>query len=398
MPKQEQHKTKYPGVYWIEGQAVGTARLERIYYIYYRKDGRLIEEKAGRQFQNDMTPARAATIRTERLQGKELSNKERREAIKAEKEAETSKWTIERLWEEYKTTRTRNKGLATDAGRYKKYLKADFGGKEPKELVPLDIDRVRLKLSKNKAPQTVKSVIELLSRIVNFGVTQNYCSPLHFKFKKPKVSNIKIEDLAPDQLKALLKAIDASQDVQAANLMRLVLYSGIRRGEAFNLKWEDIDFERGFIILKNPKGGRDERIPLNNGARAVLQSHPRTGSDFVFPGRGGKKRQDIHKLTRDIADKAGLPKSFRPLHGLRHYFATNLAASGQVDMYTLQRLLTHKDPRMTQRYAHLRDDALKRASNLAGQLIDQTITGKRPKHGPSPKLQEQQLRLALDNS
>jgi integrase len=46
-----------------------------------------------------------------------------------------------------------------------------------------------------------------------------------------------------------------------------------------------------------------------------------------------------------------------------------LASSGQVDMYTLQKLLTHKSPQMTQRYAHLRDDALKRASELAGDII-----------------------------
>ena len=38
-------------------------------------------------------------------------------------------------------------------------------------------------------------------------------------------------------------------------------------------------------------------------------------------------------------------------------------------MYTLQKLLTHKDPKMTQRYAHLRDDALKQASEVAGNII-----------------------------
>lgn len=42
-------------------------------------------------------------------------------------------------------------------------------------------------------------------------------------------------------------------------------------------------------------------------------------------------------------------------------------------MYTLQKLLTHKSPLMTQRYAHLRDDTLKRASNLAGDLINQAV-------------------------
>jgi integrase len=47
-----------------------------------------------------------------------------------------------------------------------------------------------------------------------------------------------------------------------------------------------------------------------------------------------------------------------------------LASSGKVDLYTLQKLLTHKSPVMTQRYAHLRDEALKNASALAGDIID----------------------------
>ncbi len=66
---------------------------------------------------------------------------------------------------------------------------------------------------------------------------------------------------------------------------------------------------------------------------------------------------------------AGLPADFRPLHGLRHVYASMLASSGQVDMYTLQKLLTHKSPIMTQRYAHLRDEALKKASGVASDII-----------------------------
>jgi hypothetical protein len=51
-----------------------------------------------------------------------------------------------------------------------------------------------------------------------------------------------------------------------------------------------------------------------------------------------------------------------------------LASSGQVDLYTLQRLLTHKDSRMTQRYAHLRDETLKRASDVAAEIIETANT------------------------
>ena len=173
----------------------------------------------------------------------------------------------------------------------------------------------------------------------------------------------------------LFEAIEANPNPQAGPTMKMALFTGLRRGELFKLKWEHVDFERGFISIVDPKGGTDEKIPLNDMARALLESHPRTESPYVFPGRGGRQRTDIKKHVNQIKQKAGLPKDFRPLHGLRHVYATILASSGQVDLYTLQKLLTHKSPMMTQRYAHLRDEALRRASNLAGSLIEQTIKG-----------------------
>jgi integrase len=140
----------------------------------------------------------------------------------------------------------------------------------------------------------------------------------------------------------------------------------------FRLKWDDVKFEQEFIFLRDTKGGRTEKIPLNQAAAELLNSIPRTDKNYVFPGRDGQRR-DITKQVNRIKAKAGLPKDFRPLHGLRHVYASMLASSGQVDMYTLQKLLTHKSPQMTQRYAHLRDETLKKASNLAGDLVKQAI-------------------------
>ena len=111
----------------------------------------------------------------------------------------------------------------------------------------------------------------------------------------------------------------------------------------------------------------------------VLESHPRTKSPYVFPGEDGKQRTDIHRQVNKIKNEAKLPKDFRPLHGLRHVYASMLASSGKVDMYTLQKLLTHKSPQMTQRYAHLRDETLRRASDLAGDLINQAVNGTQKK-------------------
>ena len=122
MPKQNRIKSEYPGVFYIEGHEAGSGRPERIYYITYRKDGKLIEEKAGRQFRDRMTAAKANLKRGERLTGKKLSNKEAREAKKAREEADKGKVTITDLWSQYKEEETL-KGLFADESRFEKHLK-----------------------------------------------------------------------------------------------------------------------------------------------------------------------------------------------------------------------------------------------------------------------------------
>ncbi|MBM4274356.1 MAG: site-specific integrase [Deltaproteobacteria bacterium] len=368
--KVERIKTNYPGVYYIMSKATD-GRPEKIYYIFYRKGGKQIEEKAGRQFQNDMTPARAARIRTQRIEG-DPSNQERRE------EARQEVWTITRLWQEYSAHKPITKGLTTDRSRFQKFIEPTLGKKEPQELSPLDVDRLRISTAKNHKPQTVKHVIALLVRIINHGARLGLCPGLSFKPPTIKVHNLKTEDLSPEQLAALMEAINEDHDYQAANFMRLALCTGMRRGELFKLTWADIDFERGYITIRAPKGGKDQIIPLNQAAREVLESHPKDESPFVFPGREGRQRTRYPKRIDAIRKRANLPPDFRPLHGLRHVYASMLASSGQVDLYTLQKLLTHKSAAMTQRYAHLRDEALRRASDLAGDLIGQALNGNKP--------------------
>ncbi len=369
MARQERHPTGYKGVYFILGKQVGTTRQEKIFYIFYRREGRQIEEKVGRSSQ-DMTAAKANAIRAERIRGAAPSNQERRDAVQAQAQAEANRWTFDRLWAEYKRQRPDLKGIVTDENRYQLHLKPTFGDKEPSQLVPLDVDRLRLRLAKGHQPATVRNSLELLRRIINFGVRKHLCQTPAFKIEMPRVNNVRTEDLDPDQLAALVKAAIEDPHPHAGKMMLLALYSGMRRGEMFRLQWSHLDFERGFIALVDPKGGQDQRVPMNDAARDLFLSLPRT-SDFVFPGRDGGQRADINKTLKRLKAKAGLPAEFRALHGLRHVYASMLASSGQVDLMTLQKLLTHKSPNMVLRYAHLRDDALRSASNLAGEIVGQ---------------------------
>jgi integrase len=373
MPTNKRFKTKYPGVIYVESRAEGSNKLERIFHIIYRKDGKLIEEKAGRQFKDNMTPAKAATIRALKIKGKLPTNKEKREAQRQRK------WTISALWGKYKESNPNLKGMITDENRFQLHLKDTVGRKEPKELSPMDVDRLRINLSKDHAPQTVKNTLELLRRIINFGTKKQLIPRPALSIEMPKVNNLKTEDLTPEQISNLLTAIEEDAGNQAGGIMKLALFTGMRRGEIFRLKWTDIDFEKNFIHIRDPKGVKDQIIPLNEEAKQVILQQPRKKSEYIFPGLRGGKLVDVKKGLHKIRQAAGIPENFRPLHGLRHVYASMLASSGEVDIYTLQKLLTHKSALMTQRYAHLRDEALRKAADLAGQLVNETLKPKEEK-------------------
>ncbi|CAK8719747.1 MAG: Site-specific recombinase XerD [Candidatus Electronema aureum] len=370
MASMKRFKTKYAGVFYIEGTAANGKKPERIYYIRYRKDGKLVEEKAGRQHQDDMTAAKASGLRSDKIEGRQQSNRERRRAA----EEVSSRWTIGQLWEIYRAKLFNSGATRTDSGRYENHLKQLFGDKEPHELAKLDIDRIRISLLKTHSPQTVKHVLTLLKRIINYGCGLGVIAPLSFKIEMPPVDNIKTEDLSHEQLQRLFEVLEASRHVMAANMMKLALYTGMRRGELFKLAWNDIDFERGFIHIREPKGGKSQKIPLNSSARKLLQSIPKQGSEYIFSARNGGPCKDIAKEVRAIKEAAGLPEDFRPLHGLRHVYATMLANSGKVDMFTLQKLMTHKSPQMTQRYAHYRDEAMQRAANEVSGILEDALS------------------------
>jgi integrase len=376
--KMKRIKTDYKGVYYREVERLGGNGLERMYYIVFKQEGKVFEEKVGGQYRDQMTPARAAKVRADRIEGRRQSRQEIRQAKVEAKEAEANKWTLDKIWERYLAMKPDLKGMTTDLNRYEKHLRPLFGCKEPKDLTPFDVDRLRVNLKKTHTAKTAANVLELLRRLLNFAIKKQICETPSFPIELPRVNNLVTEDLTTDQLARLLEIIEEEFYFNpAAQIMKLALITGMRRGELFRLQWDDIDFGRGFIHIRGPKGGVDQKIPLNDSARQTLEAIPREKSPYVFPGRGGGERVDMGKSANRIKALVGLPKSFRPLHGLRHTYASMLASSGQVDLYTLQKLLTHKSAAMTQRYAHLRDDALAAAAGLASHLIQQSLNEKR---------------------
>lgn len=284
--------------------------------------------------------------------------------------------TLGELWVKYLPwAKEHKKTWKCDQYNYETHLASRFGKKALDVISPIDVERLKLEMKKSVSKQgkpfsqaTIKHQIVLLSRLYNlarrWGI-YNGENPVD-RVEKPRLDNQRTEFLSDEEVDRLLKTLATWPCKETVAFVKFTLYTGLRRSEVFKLTWEDVDFSRSMITLREPKGGKTQTIPISAQALEVLKGIEQT-SPFVFPGKGGQQRTDFKGPWRRIRKTAGLPDNFR-FHGLRHHFASTLVSSG-VDLSVIQALLTHKDARTTQRYAHLSPGAMRDAALKSGDLL-----------------------------
>ena len=162
----------------------------------------------------------------------------------------------------------------------------------------------------------------------------------------------------------------------AAAGLRLALFTGARSGELTSIRWEHIDWQRRLIRLPDSKNNEPRTIHLSDSAMEVLRNTPHVGP-FVVAGakRGVPYKNLTHAWGR--ARKYADLDDVR-LHDLRHSYAS-LAAGRGVSLYTIGKLLGHKDPVSTQRYAHLARDAVQAVNDELGAAMQAAIRKPRTK-------------------
>lgn len=260
-----------------------------------------------------------------------------------------------------------------------------LGKQDPWSYTKEDVSKLSASIfAKGLAPATVSNCLSYLRRILRHsGITKEM-----LEIDMPHVDNIKTEDLTPEQQKRLLTVLNSETVIdpvtgkvvqvnrQVADMVKLIMCTGMRQGEVISLEWSHINFERETYTIVAPKGGKDVHNNLSVDAIEILKRqkrvmvrergyhrHQPVPSLYVFPNpKTGKKRGSISQMARRITDLAGLPKDFRPCHGLRHWYLTELAASG-VDIQVVSQLAGHKSLAMTQRYVNVRNEAKKAAVN-----------------------------------
>ena len=162
-------------------------------------------------------------------------------------------------------------------------------------------------------------------------------------------------------------------DPLAVAAIRLLALTGCREGEILSLRWDAVDFERGYLRFSDTKTGRNNR-PLGAAAAAVLHGLPRIADNpYVLPGlRSGEHLKGIKRLW--YAVRHGAKLDGLRLHDLRHSFAS-VPASGGESILIVRSLLGHTRIATTERYAHLADDPVRRAADRASGEIAGWLRG-----------------------
>lgn len=214
----------------------------------------------------------------------------------------------------------------------------------------------------------------LLMRILNLAVEWDFLADNPAKgIRKHKENPSREVFLSVEEIKLLLMALNNSPERVSACAVKFLIATGKRLSESMCLTWDDVDLEGRIAYLREDttKGGKAERVFLNDLAMEALKDvakHQQGGNPHVFPGPGKTGRLLSPRRVYNKAKKeAGIAASVR-LHDLRHTFASHLIGNG-ASIFEVQKILSHKSPAMTQRYAHLADDTLRRLSEDVGARL-----------------------------
>ncbi len=285
--------------------------------------------------------------------------------------------TFEELMARYLTEHAARKSQPRHYRGYAKSLTAFFGGRTLAEITPkLIVEYKNRRYAAGLKPASINRELASMKTAFNLGVREwEWC-------RENPVSKVSMER-ENNQRDRWLSVEEEARLLQACapwlyELVTFALHTGMRMGEIVELTWRGVDVSRRTVMVFRSKNGERRTIPVNEtvlhvmkqkvtGRQVRVMTQADFSGDFVFPSKSGTALESGHlrRAFRLALSKAQIDDFH--FHDLRHTFATRLVQAG-VDLYKVQRLLGHKSPIMTQRYAHHYPESLRDGVEILDRL------------------------------
>lgn len=281
------------------------------------------------------------------------------------------------------------------ASLLRKLVEPEWGTRKVADITTEDVDRLLAKVSKGRprprkhppktnprrsvikgrfgpTPVRANRVGEILRKMFNLAIRwqMRADNPAAGFSRFPEIPRDRF--LSADEIKRLADVLADHPNRRCANVIRLLLLTGARRGEAMNARWDQFDLENGIWTkpAATTKQRRLHRVPLSKTVvellRTIRSSVP-ADCPWVFPGDiKGSPLSEMQTFWEGVRAKAKLGDA--RIHDLRHTFAS-LLVSGGMTLPMIGRLLGHTQAQTTLRYAHLYDDPLREGLDQVGDAL-----------------------------
>jgi len=345
---------KYTGVRYklLEGK-------DRSYQIRYKINGRLKEEVIGKKSEG-ITEQYCHQKRNEALNKAKFGDD-----TPIVKHKKKNFMTVQDLADVYFEDTIENKSNRQILGKYNLHIKPIFGYLDINTIEQDDIIKWRRMIK--RAPKTVNSLVELLATIYNHSIKKglkviNPCTGVN----KAKINNQREKYFDNDELNELKSAV--KDKPMLYRFVLLSLSTGGRRETILDIQKKDINLKAGTVNLIDFKNNEEGyTVFLEKETLQYLESLEWSNlrpndyivglSNIKIPAKtlSNHLRPVINSLFNQGLDKNDT-KNRAVLHTLRHTFASHLAING-TPIFTIQKLLNHKDIKDTLRYAKLAPDS-----------------------------------------
>lgn len=177
---------------------------------------------------------------------------------------------------------------------------------------------------------------------------------------RPKKEKLLPNVLSKQEIKQIL---NAPTNIKHRTMLSLIYSCGLRRSELLNLKPNDIDSNRGVIIIRQSKGKKDRIAPLSEKILEMLREYYKSFKPITWLFEGQNKGEkytpeSLQSVLKQALAKCNITKPVS-LHWLRHSYATHLLENG-TDLRFIQEILGHKSSKTTEIYTHVSTKSLQK--------------------------------------
>ena len=244
-----------------------------------------------------------------------------------------------------------------------KHILPIFGKRKINDIKKREIEKFHTSYENNKS--NANRILALISHIFTKAVEWEYIEHHPCQGIRRNKEEKRSRYLSSEEIKRLLVVLDSYPNKDISNALKIILFTGSRRGEVLAATWSQFNFEKKIWTkpMQKTKQRRTEYIPINEETLSVLEEIKKTRRGlFLFPSDSREGHMLSFKNSWKKICKLAYLENVR-VHDLRHTYASLLINNG-ISLSVIGKLLGHTNASTTERYAHLNDETLRKATNI----------------------------------